>query len=339
MKIALSELETLAVRALQAAGASAQQAQATARALVAADAQGLASHGVSRVPMYAGHLRAGRVDGQAVPTVTSTLPAAALVDAHDGFAFPACELAVQEASNRALTQGLGIAAVCNSHHFGAAGQHLLPAAERGLVALALGNSPAAMPVAGGRRALLGTNPLAAAFPRRQAAPVLIDLSLSEVARGKLMVAAKKGDPIPLGWALDEHGQPTTDAQAGLRGSMLAFGSAQGGVKGAMLALMIELLVVSLAGARFGAEADSFFDEAGNRPRIGQVFLVINPAALAGADVSAERTEALIAAMLVDPDVRLPGERRVRLAAAAERDGVDVPDSVLTPLRELADRLG
>ena len=110
-------------------------------------------------------------------------------------------------------------------------------------------------------------------------------------------------------------------------------------KGAMLALVVELLVTALIGSQFGYEASSFFVDEGNRPRIGQVFLVINPAALAGADHSAERTEALIAAMLTDPDVRLPGERRVRLAAAAARDGVDVPDSVLTPLRELADSLG
>lgn len=333
--IVLPELETLTTRALQAAGASALQAASTARALVAADAEGLASHGVSRVAMYASHLRAGRVDGHAVPVVQARKPAAALVDAADGFAFPACELAVQEASSRALSQGIAVAAVCNSHHFGAAGHHLMAAARQGLVAMAFGNSPAAMPVAGGRRALLGTNPIAAAFPRRTGSPVLIDLSLSEVARGKLMVAAKKGESIPLGWALDEQGQPTTDAQAGLRGSMLPFGSAQGGVKGAMLALMVELLVVSLAGAHFGAEADSFFEEQGNRPRIGQVFLAIDPGALTGSAHSAERVEALLSAMLQDPEVRIPGQRREGLAAQAALKGVDIPENVLGPLRALA----
>lgn len=335
MTISLNELETLAVRALMAAGASRPQAESTARALVAADAQGLASHGVSRVAMYAAHLRAGRVVGDAVPQLRASKPAAALIDAGDGFAFAACEMAVAEACARAKTYGVGIAAVCNSHHFGAAGHHLMPAAAQGLVALACGNSPAAMPVAGGRRALLGTNPLAAVFPRRSGPPVLIDLSLSEVARGKLMVAAKKGEAIPLGWALDEHGEPTTDAQAGLRGSMLPFGSAQGGVKGAMLALMVELLVVSLAGAHFGAEADSFFEDQGNRPKLGQVFLVIDPGALTGSEHSLDRVEALLAAMQQDAGVRVPGERRERLAAAAQRDGITLPDNVLAPLRELA----
>ena len=150
-----------------------------------------------------------------------------------------------------------------------------------MVGLAFGNSPAAMPAWGGKRALFGTNPIAAIFPRRNATPLCIDLSLSEVARGKVMIAAQQGKPIPLGWALDRDGQPTTDAKAALDGLMLP----AGGVKGAMLALIVELLCVALTGANFGYEADSFFVDEGNQPRLGQAFLVIDPAALAGADVS------------------------------------------------------
>lgn len=331
----MAELEQLATRALQAAGASLDQASATARALVAAEAQGLASHGLSRVPMYAAHLRTSRVRGDAQATILTQRSAAVLVDAQDGFAFPACALAVQEAIARAKQCGIAIGAVTNSHHFGAAAYHLEPVAAAGLVGLAFGNSPAAMPAAGGTRAIFGTNPIAAAFPRHAAAPVVVDLSLSEVARGKLMVAAKKGEPIPLGWALDAQGQPTTDAQAGLHGSMLPFGSAQGGSKGAMLALVVELLVTSLTGARFGMEADSFFDDAGNQPRIGQVFIVVDPAALGGSAVYGERVEALLSAMLVDAGVRIPGARRQELAQCAATEGITLPANVLEPLRALA----
>lgn len=327
----LSELEQLTTRALQAAGASLEQAGPTARALVAAEAQGLASHGLSRVPMYAGHLRAGRVNGRATPAIIAERASAVLVDAGDGFAFPACQLAVREAITRAQATGIAIGAVKNSHHFGAAAYHLAPVAEAGLVGLAFGNSPAAMPAAGGKRAIFGTNPIAAVFPRAGARPVMVDLSLSEVARGKLMVAAKKGEPIPLGWALDQHGQPTTDAQAGLAGSMLPMG----GTKGAMLALIVELLVTSLTGARFGLEADSFFEDQGNQPRIGQAFIVIDPNALGGSAVYAERVEALLGAMLVDAGVRVPGYRRDALATRAAVEGVDVPEAVLKPLRDLA----
>src|SRR5215468_5629531 len=128
-----------------------------------------------------------------------------------------------------------------------------------------------------------------------------------------MVAAKEGKAIPPGWALDRNGKPTTDPKAGLEGSMLPLG----GDKGAMLALIVELLVTALTGAAMGFEASSFFVDEGNRPRIGQAFLVINPDALGGNSVYRERIETLVAAMLEDPGVRLPGERRRMLAAAAE----------------------
>jgi (2R)-3-sulfolactate dehydrogenase (NADP+) len=188
-----------------------------------------------------------------------------------------------------------------------------------------------MPAAGGKRALFGTNPIAAIFPRRDASALTIDLSLSEVARGKVMVAAKEGRSIPLGWALDKDGQPTTDAKAALEGSMLAVG----GTKGAMLALVVELLVTALTGAALGFEASSFFVDEGNRPRIGQAFLVIDPDALAGRDVYFERVETLIAAMLDDPGVRLPGDRRAALARKAALEGITIPQALAEQLRALS----
>ncbi len=249
----------------------------------------------------------------------------------DGLAFPACALAVGEAIARAREHGVAFAGVCNSHHFGAAAGHLAPVAAAGMVGFAFGNSPAAMPAWGGKRALFGTNPIAAAFPRRDHAPLIIDLSLSEVARGKIMVAANQGKAIPLGWALDKNGVPTTDAKEALTGMMLP----AGGVKGAMLALMVELMVCALTGAHFGFEADSFFVNEGNRPQIGQAFIVIDPGALAGNEVYFERIETLVAAMLEDREVRLPGDRRRDLAEQGRSEGVEIPDALLKQLRELA----
>jgi (2R)-3-sulfolactate dehydrogenase (NADP+) len=329
--LTLSELHDLASRALERAGASAAMSTVTADALVAADAQGLASHGVARVPQYATHLRNGRANGTAAASIVRERCGAVLVDAQYGLAFPACALAVSEAIRRAGEFGVAFAGVTNSHHFGVAAWHLQPVARARMVGLAFGNSPAAMPAAGGRRALFGTNPIAAMFPRRDALPLTIDLSLSEVARGKVMVAAREGRPIPLGWALDAQGQPTTDANAALAGSMLALG----GTKGAMLALIVELLVTALTGAALGFEASSFFVDEGNRPRVGQAFIVVDPDALAGADVYFERVDTLIRAMLEDPGVRLPGERRDALRDRAARDGVDIPDALHRQLQALA----
>jgi (2R)-3-sulfolactate dehydrogenase (NADP+) len=161
------------------------------------------------------------------------------------------------------------------------------------------------------------------------------LSLSEVARGKIMVAAKAGKPIPEGWALDAAGNPTTDAKAALTGMMLPMG----GVKGAMLALMVELMVTALTGAHFGAEADSFFVDDGNRPQLGQVFLAIDPRALAGDETYHARFADLTTAMLSDPEVRLPGSRRFDLARQAARDGLECSEEWMAQVRALGEGSG
>lgn len=326
----------LATGALRGAGANPAMAASTARALVLAEAQGLASHGLARVAQYATHLRNGRADGDAVAAVIRRKGACLLVDAGQGLAFPACELAVQEAIATARQLGVCFAGVTNSHHAGVVVDQLRPAAAAALVGLGFTNSPAAMPAAGGRHPVFGTNPIAAVFPRRADLPLMIDMSLSEVARGKLMVAEKEGRAIPLGWALDTEGQPTTDPRAGLEGSMLPIGAATS-PKGAMLALIVELLVTALTGAHFGFEASSFFVDEGNAPRTGQAFILIDPAALAGSDAYFERMERVIAEMLVDEGVRLAGERRLALEQKARADGLEIAPALMSRLEELSSR--
>lgn len=326
-RLTWAQAEARAAAALRAAGASEATAEVTARALVLAEAQGIASHGLSRVAQYATHLRNGRADGQAQAAIVREHGAALLVDAAQGLAFPACALAVERGIAIARHVGVCFAGVTNSHHAGVLVDHLRPAAAAGLVGLGFANSPAAMPAAGGKHAVFGTNPVAAIFPRPGADPLLIDLSLSEVARGKVMVAARKGEPIPQGWALDREGKPTTDAKAALEGSMLPIGAATS-PKGAMLALVVELLVTALTGAHIGSEASSFFVDEGNAPRIGQAFLLIDPGALAGREVYDERIEALLAEMLVDEGVRLAGARRLALERKARAEGIEVADGLL-----------
>jgi (2R)-3-sulfolactate dehydrogenase (NADP+) len=327
----VTALTDLATRALSCAGANATMAAATAEALVDAELQGLTSHGMSRIPQYAMHLRNGRADGNAFPAIAKARGAALLVDAHNGLAFPACALAVQETIRRAREFGVSFAGVTRSHHFGVAAHHLQPVGDAGFIGLAFGNSPAAMPTAGGRHPVFGTNPIAATFPRKDGAPLIIDLSLSEVARGKVMIAAKEGKSIPLGWALDQGGNPTTDAKAALTGSMLALG----GIKGAMLALIVEVLACALTGAAFGFEADTFFVDEGNRPNLGQAFLTIDPDALAGRDVYLGRIETLIGEMMKDAGVRLPGDRRRELAARHQVTGITISEGLATELERLA----
>jgi len=330
MKIPAEKLLRLVTRALARAGASRAMARATAQALVAAEMEGLPGHGVSRVALYAQHLREGRVDGAAKPAVVRKKGGTCIIDARGGLAFPAAALAAKEALKRAKRHGIAFAGVTNSHHFGAAAYHLVPVAQAGLIGFAFSNSPAAITAWGGKKPLYGTNPIAAVFPRRNADPVVVDLSLTEVVRGKIMLYAKEGKPIPLGWAVDRDGNPTTDPRAALTGSM----SAIGGVKGTLLALTVELLSVALTGAAFGFENDSYF-EPGRRPRIGHAIIVIDPGALVGADAYDERLETLISTMLADAGVRLPGARRQQAVAAAKAEGVEVSDALLKELRQLA----
>ena len=190
------------------------------------------THGLSRVGQYITHQRNGRDNGAAVPQVPQVLRrkgGALIIDAQERLAFAASDLAVQEAVWAAQMHAVALAewslTIC--------GRRPSPA----WWPLGFSNSPAA----GGKHPIFGTNPVAAILPRRDAAPLMLHLCLSEAARGKLMVAAKEGRSIPAGWALDAQGQPTTSPQAGLAGSMLPIGAATSS-KGAMLALVVELLV-------------------------------------------------------------------------------------------------
>jgi (2R)-3-sulfolactate dehydrogenase (NADP+) len=326
--LSMAQAHAAVAQALQTAGAKPSMAEAAAQALVLAEAQGIGSHGLSRVLQYSTHLRNGRANGQAQARVLRERGAAVLIDAEAGLAFEACALAVREAMARAREHGVAFAGVMRSHHGGVLVDHLRPAVQAGLVGLAFANSPAAMPAAGGKHPIFGTNPVAAAFPRAAPSdPLLIDLSLSEVARGKIMVAAKEGKPIPEGWALDADGQPTTDAKAALAGSMLPLGAASS-PKGAMLALTVELLVTALIGANFGFEASSFFVDEGNQPGIGQAFILIDPAALGDPRHFLQRVEVLVSEMMKDEGVRLPGARRETLRRRAEQEGLNVPDALL-----------
>jgi (2R)-3-sulfolactate dehydrogenase (NADP+) len=218
-------------------------------------------------------------------------------------------------------------AVTNSHHFGVAGHFTEAAARAGYISLLFGNTPAAMPMVGGSKAIFGTNPLAAAFPITNCDPLVIDMSLSAVARGKLLVAAKKGESIPEGWALTADGKPTTDPNEGLKGLMVPLG----GDKGALLALIVELLVVGLSGSRFSYEADSFFDAKGNRPRIGQLLITID-SGLAGSQVFANKMQTLLKTLASDSGTRAPGQRRFKQRALGFKQGVNVSDVVVEEIQ-------
>jgi len=329
-RLSLDELHALAVAVLRASRTSPENAESVARALIRADADNLPSHGVARLPAFSAQAIAGKVDGFAEPKLTVTGDATLRVDARSGFAFPAVDLGLDRAAGIVGRTGVVAVAVGHSHNAGVMGHHAERMAEKGLAALAFTNSFGAIAPWGGSRPLYGTNPVAFSCPRRNAPPLVIDVSLSKVARGKVKLAADKGEPIPAGWCLDAEGRPTTDARAGFTGSFLPMGDA----RGATLVLMVELLCAAMTGSNFAYEASSFYDAEGPPPHVGQLFVVFKPEALGG-DGVVDRVEELMAAILVQKGTRLPGSRRLEAREKARRDGVEIPDKLLAELERIA----
>lgn len=321
----IADAEALVSDALVRANTAPGNAGSVASALVRAEADGLKGHGLSRVPSYAAQAKAGKVDGHATPTLAKPRPAVAAIDAANGFAYPALALALDYLPGMARENGLAAAAIRRSHHCGAAGLFVEDLAAQGLVALLFANTPAAIAPWGGKRAVFGTNPIAFACPLPGREPIVVDLSLSKVARGNIVAAKQRGEPIPEGWAVDAEGRPTTDATAALAGTMLPLGDA----KGTALALMVELLAAGLTGSNFAADASSFLDDKGGPPGTGQLVLAFAPEAFG--DGAAERFAVLAASIEDQPGARLPGQRRLDLRRKAARDGLAVDAKLLAEI--------
>ncbi|MBS0280010.1 MAG: Ldh family oxidoreductase [Proteobacteria bacterium] len=326
--LSLKDAEALVTRALVASRTSDANASITARALVAAEADGQLGHGLVRVPSYAEQARVGKIDGFAKPEISGS-GAARRIDAGTGFAYPAIELALDTLAPLTRETGIASAGIYASHHCGQAGRHVERLAEQGLVAFAYANTPSAMAFHGGKRSRLGTDPLAFAAPISGRAPLVIDMALSVVARSKIIAAKARGEPIPEGWAVDDEGLSATNADKALAGTLLPIG----GAKGSALALIVEILCGALAGANFGWEASGFMDAKGGPPRSGQFLIALDPAHFAGATFAARMTE-LVAAIAED-GARLPGDRRLVARDRAVREGLAIADDLHAQIRALA----
>ncbi|MEM6623481.1 MAG: Ldh family oxidoreductase [Pseudomonadota bacterium] len=315
MTLSVAEAHELVVQTLVRCRTAHSNAASVADALIAAERAGQVGHGLRRVPSYAGQALSGKVDGQAQASADQHKPGALMVDAGHGFAYPALALAMDWLPEAAKTQGIAVAGITRSHHAGVAGWFVERLAADGLVALMFANTPAAMAPWGGARPLFGTNPIAFGAPIENAAPMVVDLSLSTVARGKIMAAAQKGEAIPGDWATDADGRPTTDPALALKGMM----QPMGGAKGAALALMVEVLAAALVGANTGSEASDFFGAEGAPPGTGQLLLAIDPGAMGG---SAGITR-LAGLFQGNGDARLPGQRRQQIAARVDAEGIEL----------------
>ncbi len=325
--LSLGEAEELVAKALVRCRTRADNARSVAKALVLAEADGLQGHGLSRVASYCAQAKVGKVDGFSVPSVTKLRPGVLAVDAKYGFAYPALDAAIALLPQMTAANGIAAAGIRRSHHCGAAGHSAEKLARAGLVALVFANTPAAIAPAGGRRALFGTNPIAFACPLASGDPIIVDTSLSKVARGNILAAKQKDELIPEGWALDSRGKPTTDPDAALAGTMVPLGDA----KGTVLALMVELLAAGLTDANYASEASSFLDAKGQPPGTGQLIITIDPASWGG---GVPRFTALARAIEDETGARLAGARRLAARKLAQANGLLVSDMRITELSAL-----
>ena len=329
--LTLDEVERISVRMLTASGASALQAVPTARSIRDAEAEGIRSVGLSYLPTYCDHLVCGKVIGTAVPTVSAPRPAMVMVDAGFGFCHPAYEAGEAPLVEAARQCGVAVLAISHSYSAGVLGWFVDRLARQGLVALMFANSSATMAPFGGKLPFFGTNPIAWAAPRPNGPPVVADLSSSAVAWVTVNAAAEAGEPIPLGWALDADGNPTTDARAALAGTM----APSGGHKGSALALLVDVLAGGVTGSNFSHEASGFGGRVGGPPDVGQIVIAIDPVATAGPSFL-ERFEQDFTAMAAESAVRLPGDRRHADRAHANQSGVEVPDQLMAVLTQYAE---
>jgi (2R)-3-sulfolactate dehydrogenase (NADP+) len=305
VELSLAEAHDLAVRVLTTAGATRSNAGPVADAVITAQAEGIHSHGLTWLTTFADHLRNGKVDGKADPQVTQAALAGLSVDARSGFAHPAIVKGIESLIPLTRKTGVAAMAVKNSYNCLVVGHHVRRIAEAGLVALGFVNSPKSIAPWGGIKAVFGTNPLAFACPRKEGAPLVIDQSSSKVARSEIRLAQKEGRGIPLGWALDTEGKPTTDAAAAMAGTVLPYGD----YKGYGIALMVDLMAGAMTGARLSHQADSFVGDDGGPPGTGQFFLAIDPGPLGGGDFT-QRVDGLCGLILDEPGVQLPGDKRL-----------------------------
>ena len=320
----LGSIEILARDALLRAGAAPHQAAPVARSTRLAERDGIRSHGLMYVPVYAEHLRCGKVLGDAEPKVTQPRPGVVRVDAAHGFAHAAIDAGWPAFIAAARAQGIAAMAVHRSYNCGVLGHHAERLAGDGLVGLCFTNAPASMAPTGGHRPVIGTNPFALAVPDDAGgARLVIDQSASAIAKSEIILRARQGEKIEPGWALDAEGRPTEDAEAALAGSMRP----AGGQKGFGAGLMVEIFAAALSGGNLGLDASPFSGPKGGPPGTGQFFIAIDPAAFSG-DAFGPAMARLAESITEQDGARLPGTRRAANRARIEAEGVAVPQELI-----------
>lgn len=311
-------------------------AAVTADSLIRADLEGNEGHGISRLSVYARRLQDRRI--AAKPRMSFRESGSILtVDGGNGLGQVVAYRSIERAVPMAREQGIAAILIRGSNHFGTAAYFCQQACKRQMALIAMTNSPPAIAPWGGKKAFFGTNPIAFGFPVRDGPPVIIDMSSSVAARGKIILAAKTGKPIPAGWAADADGKETTDPEEALQGALLPIG----GAKGYALAMAIELMCGVLSGAAYGPHVNNLYREGDGPANVGHCFILLDIAKWMPIDeYFAIMDQFLLEVKDVppaadSPGIYYPGERRCRRSEERSRQGLQIAGEVAAELQRWA----
>lgn len=321
-------------------GVKKKDAAILADALVDADIHGTSTHGITRLNIYTRRIQKGLIDPKAKLVITRTHGAAMSVDAANGLGQVQAVKVLEKLAKKAKSTGVAAATIRNSQHFGALSYYCNIAARQDMILFATTNCEPSMSPEGACQAFFGTNPIAVSFPTGKGWPIKIDLATSIVARGNIIAAQKKGQPIPAGWALTPDGEPTTDAAAALAGTVLAMA----GHKGYALALMVEVLSGVLSGAAVGPAIGSMYKNMDRKQDVGHFFFLLDIAAfmdVAEFKARLDKTIDDIKACRKRPGVNeilVPGERSWHKARQNATQGIIVDEATQKELKTLCEEL-
>ncbi len=325
---------------LQAHGVPPEDAAIIAHCLVSADLRGVDTHGLCRLPIYLERVRKGLINPHPALAPQRVTPVAATIDGQNGFGFVIGTRAMQEAIAMAKEFGIGVVSAKRSTHFGMAASYAIPAVEAGLMAMVFSNASQAMPPLGGRQMLLGTDPFCMAAPAGSSRPIILDMSPAVAARGKIRKAERRGEKIPLGYALDAEGRPTTDPKAALAGGVVL---PIGEHKGSGIAMFMDIFGGVISGANFGGEVGDQYKAFDRAQDVGHFFLAMKPNLFVTEDAYRARIDTLIDRMKSAPlaegysEVLVPGEPEDRYEEQRRKSGIPYAASEVKALQDEAKR--
>lgn len=326
---------------LIANGAPEHVALTVAQNLIEADLRGVSSHGIVRLGIYLDRIAKGMVVPTNEPELIKDSGSVGLMDGRNNFGAYVGDRALSVAINHAKNMGAYILGVSSSNHFGTGATYVKKAVDQGLALIVMSNASQTMPPTGGMRPFVGTNPIAFGFPTDNEAPFILDMATSLVARGKIIVAASKGEDIPLGWAIDKEGKPTTDAHQALDGAVLPMG----GPKGFGLSMAIDILCGVMTGAGFGSSVNNMYDNWNDPQNVGHMFIAIDIERFMPLSTFKERLKAYIEELKAEPsaegtdEILYAGELEYRAEKQRLRDGIALPFSVEQELQKLGNLYG